>query len=76
MKIALSEIKKNLQGINSGGDQPKNQINNWEHNEGKSIQSEQQTKFFLKKMRMGLGTSGMYKHLNHRGEGRRGRTRT
>ena len=47
MKIALSEIKKTLQGINSGGDQPKSQINNWEHNEGKSIQSEQQTKIFF-----------------------------
>ena len=27
MKITLSEIKKNLQGTNSGGDEAKNQIN-------------------------------------------------
>ena len=41
-KVTLSEIKKNLQGTNSGGDEPKNQINDLEHKEGKSIQSEQQ----------------------------------
>ena len=42
MKVALSEIKKNLQGTNSGGDEAENQINNLEHKEGKGIQSEQQ----------------------------------
>ena len=42
MKVALSEIKKNLQGTNSGGDELKNQINDLEPKEGKSIQSEQQ----------------------------------
>ena len=42
MRVAFSEIKKNLQGTNSGGDEPKNQINDLEHKEGKSIQSEQQ----------------------------------
>ena len=42
MKVALSEIRENLQGTNSGGDEPKNQINNLEYKEGKSIQSEQQ----------------------------------
>ena len=41
MKVALSELKKNIQGTNSGGDEPKNQINNLEYKEGKSIQSEQ-----------------------------------
>ena len=39
---ALSEKKENLQGANSGEDEPKNQINDLEHKEGKSIQSEQQ----------------------------------
>ena len=29
MKITLSEIKKNLQGTNSGVDEAKNQINDW-----------------------------------------------
>ena len=43
MKVTLSEIKKNLQGTNSGGDEAKNQINNLEYKEEKnSIQSEQQ----------------------------------
>ena len=42
MKVALREIKKNLQGTNSGGDEAENQINNLEHKEGKGIQSEQQ----------------------------------
>ena len=27
MKVTLSEIKKNLQGTNSGGDEAENQIN-------------------------------------------------
>ena len=42
MKVTLSEIKKNLQGTNSGGDEADNQINNLEHKEEKSIQSEHQ----------------------------------
>ena len=42
MKVTLSEIKKNLHGTNSGGDEAENQINYLEHKEGKSIQSEQQ----------------------------------
>ena len=43
MKVALSEIKKNLKEIkrtNGGGDDTKNQINDLEHKEEKSIQSE------------------------------------
>ena len=40
MKVALGEIKKKLQGTNSGEDEAKNQINNLEHKEEKSIQSE------------------------------------
>ena len=35
MKITLSQIKNNLQGTNSGGDEAKNQINNLEHKEEK-----------------------------------------
>ena len=30
-KVALSEIEKNLQGTNSGGDEAENQINDLEH---------------------------------------------
>ena len=36
----LSEIKKNLQGINSGEDETKIQINNLKHKEEISIQPE------------------------------------
>ena len=42
MKVTLSEIKKNLQGTNSGWDEAENQINDLEHKKEKSIQSEQQ----------------------------------
>ena len=41
MKVTLSEIKKNLQGTNSGEDEAENQINDLELKEGKSIQSQQ-----------------------------------
>ena len=44
VKVALSEIKKKLQGINSGVDKAKNQINDLEHKEEENIQSEQQDK--------------------------------
>ena len=42
MKFTLTEIKKNLQGIDSGVDEAKNQIYVLEHKEEKNIQSEQQ----------------------------------
>ena len=42
MKVALGEIKKKLQGTNSGEDEAKNQINDLEYKEGKIIQSEQE----------------------------------
>ena len=42
MKVTLSEIKKNLQGINSGVDETENQINDLEHKEEKNIQTEWQ----------------------------------
>ena len=35
MKFTLSEIKKNLQGTNSGGEEAKNQINDLEDEEEK-----------------------------------------
>ena len=41
IKLSLSEIKKNLQGTNSEGDEGENQINNLEHKEEKNSQSEQ-----------------------------------
>ena len=42
MMVALSEIKKNLHGINSGEDEAQSQINDLEHKEGKDIKSDQQ----------------------------------
>ena len=43
MKVGyISEIKKNIQGTNSGGDEAGIQINNLEHREEISIQSVQQ----------------------------------
>ena len=39
IKVTWSEIKKNLQGTNSGGDEAKNQINDLKHKEEKNIQS-------------------------------------
>ena len=44
MKFTLSEIKKKLQGTNSGVDKTKNQINDLEHKETKNNQSEQEEK--------------------------------
>ena len=40
MKVTSAEIKKNLQGTNSGWDEGNNLMNDLEHKEGKSIQSE------------------------------------
>ena len=49
MKVTLSEIKKNLQGTNSGGDEAENQVNNLEHKEEKSYRSEQQERKRIQK---------------------------
>ena len=42
MKVILSEIKKNLQGTNRGGDEDGIQISKLEHKEETNIQLEQQ----------------------------------
>ena len=50
MKVTLSEIKKNLQGINSTVDEAKNQINDLEHKEAKTTnQNNKKKKKNLKK---------------------------
>ena len=49
MKITLSEIKKNLQGANSGEEEAENQINHLEHKKEKSIQPEQQEEKIIQK---------------------------
>ena len=56
MKVVLSEIKKNLQRINSGEDEAKNQINNLGHMEEKSRQSEQQEEQRILKNEDSLGS--------------------
>ena len=42
MKGIFSEIKKNLQGTNSRGDEAENQINDLEHKEPKNNHTEQE----------------------------------
>ena len=49
MKVTLSEIKKNLQETNSGGDDTEIHINDLEHKEIVSIQPEQQKEKRIKK---------------------------
>ena len=44
MKATLCEIKKNLQGTNTGVDEAENQINDLEHKEEINIQPEQKEK--------------------------------
>ena len=44
MKFKLNEIKKNLQGINSGVYEVNNEINDLEHKQPKNNQSEQEEK--------------------------------
>ena len=53
MKDILTEIKNNLQRINSGMHEAKNQINDLVHKEEKNTQSEQQQKRIKKKIRLG-----------------------
>ena len=42
MKVTVSEIKKNLQGINSGVDEAKNPINDLGHKEDKNSQQQEE----------------------------------
>ena len=49
VKVTLSEIKKNLQGAISGGDEVQIQINDLKHKEEISIQPEQQEEKRIKK---------------------------
>ena len=73
MKVELSEIQKNLQGTNSGEDEAKNQINNLEHKEEKSIQSEQQEEKRIQKKRL---RSPCYIRINRGARRRRQRARS
>ena len=52
MKVALGEIKKKLQGTNSGEDEAKNQIKCLEHRKVKTNQPEHQEEKECKKVRI------------------------
>ena len=65
MKVTLSEIRKNLQGANHGVDEAKNQINDLEHKEEKSIQSEKQEEKRIQKNKDRLRSPwDIFKHTN------------
>ena len=49
MKVTLSEIKKNLQGTNTGVDEAENQINDLEHKEEINNQPEQNAETRIQK---------------------------
>ena len=80
MNVTLSEIKKNLQGTISGGEEAGMQMNDLEHKEEISIQPEQQEEKEFKKIKQGwykdpLRLLQTYQHPNHRDTRRRGRAR-
>ena len=52
MREALTEIKNNLQEINSGVDEAKNQVNDLEHKEEKTTNQNNKKKKESKKMRI------------------------
>ena len=58
MKSMKSEIKENVQGINSDGKETGTQINGVGQKEERNIQPEQNEETRIQKMRRGLGTSG------------------
>ena len=63
VKAMQSEIKKNIQGINSEGKETGTQINDLEQNEDINIQLEQNEETRIQKMRS-LGTYGATFHSN------------
>ena len=65
MKVILSEIKKTLQGPNSGRDETEYHINDLEHKVEKNNLKK------CKKIKKSLGHLQMCQHLNHRDARRR-----
>ena len=67
MKFTLSEIKKNLQGTNSGGNEAENQINNLEHRKKKALnQNSKKKKEFKKNKDRQRSFWDNFKHTNIR----------
>ena len=68
IKVTLSETKKNLQGINSGVDEAKKQINDLEYKKEKnSIRTTRKESKQRGQNKEPLGHLQMYQHSNHRG---------
>ena len=68
MKVALSEVKKNLQGTNSGGDEAENQINNLDSKEEKTTNQNCKKKKESKKNKdsiRSLWANIEYQHSHH-----------
>ena len=63
MKVTLSEMK-NLQGIKSGGDEARIQINNLEHKEEISIQLKQQEEKRIQKNTNSIRVWDISKHTH------------
>ena len=57
MKVALCEIKKNVQGTNSDGKETRTYINGLDQKEKQTFNQNRMKKQEFKKMRRGLGTS-------------------
>ena len=79
VRVTLSEIKKNLQGTISGGEEARIQINDLEHKEEISIQPEQQEEPRIQQNKdsiRSLWNAPNVTNLNHRDARRkRGRAR-
>ena len=63
MKVALCEIKKNLQGTNSAGKETRTQINGLEQKEERNIQSEKNEEIIQKNERL-RNLQDIFKHSN------------
>ena len=57
MKVALCELKKNVQGTNSDGKETRTQINGVDQKEERKSNQKRIKKQEFKKLRRGLGTS-------------------
>ena len=64
MKVALCEIKKNLQGTNSDGKETRTQINGLEQKEEINIQQEQNEETRIQKNEKLRNLQDIFKHSN------------
>ena len=74
MKDSVTEINKNLQGINSSVEEAENQINDFEHKEAKNNQCKTTRENKLKEQgqcKQPLGQLQVIQNLHHSGARRR-----